>query len=92
MNETLHEYKDAVEAQANDLLRVVSSVASGDLNVEVPIPTEGEGIRVLTELASGVDIMVGKLRAMMAEEERARAEVERGRLQLAATLKELLAV
>ncbi len=92
MNETLHEYKDAVEAQANDLLRVVSSVASGDLNVEVPIPTEGEGIQVLTELASGVGSMVGKLRAMMAEEERARAEVERGRLQLAATLKELLAV
>jgi HAMP domain-containing protein len=93
MNETsLEEYRKIVEAQAQDLLSVVQSVASGDLNVEVPIPSEEEGIEVLTELAAGVDRMVEDLRAMMAEQERARAEVESSRLQLAATLKELLAV
>ena len=93
MNETsLEEYRKVVESQANDLLGVVRSVASGDLHVEVPIPSEEEGIGVLTELAVGVDSMVDELRAMMSEQERARAEVERGRLQLAATLKELLAV
>jgi GAF domain-containing protein len=92
MNETLQEYRSAVEAQANDLLSVVRSVASGDLHVEVPVPPAGEGIQVLTELASSIDSMVDELRAMMAEQEQARAEVERGRLQLAATLKELLAV
>ena len=91
MNETLEEYKSAVEVQANELLSVVRSVASGDLNVEVSIPSE-EGIEVLTELAAGIESMVDELRAMMSEQERARAEVERGRLQLAATLKELLAV
>ena len=93
MNKTsLEEYRKAVEAQAHDLLSVVQAVASGDLNVEVPIPSEEGGIEVLTELAAGVDRMVGDLRATMAEQERAHAEVERGRLQLAATLKELLAV
>ena len=93
MNETsLEEYRRVVEAQASDLLRVVQTVASGDLSVEVPIPSEDEGVQVLTELAAGVDRMVDELRSTMADQERARAEVERGRLQLAATLKELLAV
>jgi GAF domain-containing protein len=93
MNRTsLEEYRKAVEAQARDLLDVVQAVALGDLDVEVPIPSEGEGIEILAELAVGVDKMVDDLRKKMAEQERARAEVERGRLQLAATLKELLAV
>ena len=89
---SLEEYKTAVETQARDLLGIVQAVASGDLNVQVPVPPDGEGIEVLTELAAGVDRMVADLRTIMAEQERSRVEVEKGRLQLAAALKEMLAV
>ncbi|MFN2240675.1 MAG: GAF domain-containing protein [Anaerolineae bacterium] len=93
MNETsLDEYRAAVEAQAQELLDVVQAVASGDLDIEVPIPPEGEGVEILTALATGVGRMVADLKATMAEQEQVRADVERGRLQLAAALKELLAV
>jgi len=93
MNETpLEAYRKVVEARASDLLQVVQSVASGDLTVEVPMPSEEDGTEALTQLAAGVGRMVEELRATMVEQERAHAEVERSRLQLAATLKELLAV
>ena len=85
MNETsLDEYRAAVEAQAQELLDVVQAVASGDLDIEVPIPPEGEGVEILTALATGVGRMVADLKATMAEQEQVRADVERGRLQLAA--------
>lgn len=89
---SLEDYRGTVEAQARDLLRVIQAVALGDLNVEVPVPSEEDSIEVLSELAAGVHRMVDDLRARIAEQEQARAEVERGRLQLAATLKELLTV
>ena len=93
MNDTsLEKYKRAVEAQSQALLAVVNAVASGDLDVEVPIPPEGAGIDVLTELATGMERMVADLREMVAEQERAHAELERDRLQLEAALEELLAV
>ncbi len=93
MNDTsLEEYKRAVEAQTQALLEVVRAVAAGDLDVEVPIPPADAGIDVLTQLGTSLDKMVSDLRAMMAEQEQARAEAERGWLELAAALDDLRAV
>jgi GAF domain-containing protein len=93
MNETaLEQYKQAVDAQARALLDVVHSVALGALDVQVPVPPEGEGIEVLTELAVGLRTMIEDLQAMTAEHERGRAELEKSRQQLQAALEELLAV
>ena len=93
MNETaLEQYKQAVDAQARALLDAVQSVALGALDVQVPVPSEGEGIEVLTELAIGLKAMIDDLQAMTAEHERGRAELEQSRQQLQATLEELLAV
>ncbi len=63
-----------IEAQSRALLDVVQSVALGDMDVEVPIP---EGIEVLSELAVGVEMMIGDLRQMLAEQENARQIIEK---------------
>jgi GAF domain-containing protein len=88
----MEEYKQAVEAQARELLDIVQSVALGDLNVEFPVLPEGERIEILAELAVGLEMMVDGLRAMVAEQERTRAEIETGRQQLENVLEEALAV
>ena len=63
MNKTaLEEYKQAVEAQAQELLDVVQLLARGDLGVQVPVPPTGEGVEILAELAAGLEMMVGDLR------------------------------
>jgi GAF domain-containing protein len=66
----LEEYQGLVEAQARSLLRVLQSVAMGDLDVEAEVP---EGIEVLSDLAVGINIMIDDVRAMMGE--RVRADV-----------------
>ena len=78
-----------LEEQSLALTKVVQTVAQGELAVEVEIP---KGIPVLSELALGIDKMLNDLRQMMAEQERARAEIEKSRQQLQAALDEVLAV
>jgi GAF domain-containing protein len=80
---------DLVEAQSQALLDVVQSVALGELDVEVNVP---EGVEVLSELAVGMEMMLDDLRDIMAEQERARAEIEAGRQQLEVALQDVLAV
>lgn len=93
MNRTaLEVYEQAVEAQARELLDIVQAVALGDLNVHFPVLPEGERIEVLAELAVGLELMVDGLRAMAAEQERTRTEIEAGRQQLENVLEEALAV
>jgi GAF domain-containing protein len=93
MNEmALEQYKQTVEAQAQALLDAVQSVTLGIKDVEVPIPTEGEGIEILSELAIGLETMIGDLRVMTAEHEQGRNEIEKSRQELQAALDELLAV
>lgn len=93
MNETaLEQIKRKVEAQARALQAVVESVARGDFDVEVPVPPEGEGIEALAELASELEMMVDSLQALAAEQEQARADVERGQRQLQLALDDSLAV
>ena len=54
-------------------------------------PREGDW-EILAELAVGLEMMVDGLRAMVAEQERTRAEIETGRQQLENVLEEALAV
>jgi PAS domain S-box-containing protein len=86
---TLEEYRELVEQQSRALLDVVQSVALGDLEVSVDVP---EGVEVLSELAVGIEIMIDDLRAMLAEQERTRAEIEAGRQQLEVALQDVLDV
>jgi GAF domain-containing protein len=79
---------ELVEQQSRALLGVVQSVALGNLDVKVEVP---EGAEVLSELAISIEMMVDDLREMMAEQERARAEIEDSRQQLALALDEVLA-
>ena len=89
----LEEYRQAVEAQARELLNIVQSVAQGDLNVEFPpaLPQEGR-IEILSELAASLETMIDGLQAMSAERERVRLEIETSRQQLENMLEEALAV
>jgi PAS domain S-box-containing protein len=77
---------DLVEAQSQALLEVVQSVALGDLDVEVEVP---EGIGVLSDLAIGLEMMIDDIREMLAEQEQARAEIERSQSQLEVALAEM---
>ncbi|OQY23657.1 MAG: hypothetical protein B6I35_03225 [Anaerolineaceae bacterium 4572_32.2] len=80
MSETsLEEYRQLVEKQGWALMDIVQSVALGDMDAKVEIP---EGIEVLSELAVGVEMMIDDLREMLAEQERAGAELARRALQL----------
>jgi GAF domain-containing protein len=86
---TLEEYKQLVEEQGQALLDVVRSVALGDLDVEVGVP---EGIQVLSDLATGLEMMIDDLRETMVEQRRARAEVEKARQQAEVALEEAQAI
>lgn len=66
---SFEEYKQLVQEQALSLLDVIQSVAQGDLDVKAEAL---EGIPVLSELALGIDAMVGSLRETLAEQERVR--------------------
>lgn len=93
MNDTaLEPYKRKIEAQARALQDVIESVARGDFDVEVPVPPEGEGIEALTELAAGLETMVDNLRALAAEQQQARADIEGGQRQLQLALDDSLAI
>ena len=93
MNETaLEQYRQAVDAQARALLDVVHAVALGTLDIQVPVPPEGEGVEALTELAVGLRTMLEDLQATTAERERVRAELEKSHQQLQVALEELQAV
>ncbi len=78
-----------IERQSRALLSAVQSVALGDLDVAIDIP---EGVEELSELAIGIEMMVDDIRAMLEEQERARAEIEASRQQLEVTLEEMRAV
>ena len=78
-----------IERQSRALLSVVQSVALGDLDVEIDVP---EGVEELSELAIGIEMMVDDIRAMLEEQERARAEIEASHQQLETTLAEMRAV
>lgn len=75
------------EEQCRALLNVVQAVALGNLDVEVEVP---EGIKILSELAVGVEMMIGDLRTILSQQEQARAEVEEARQQLETALEEML--
>jgi GAF domain-containing protein len=68
------EKNQLIEAQSRALLEVVQSVALGNMDVEVAIP---EGVEVLSELAVGIEMMIGDLRQMLAEQENARQIIGR---------------
>ncbi len=76
---TLKDYRRLVERQGQALLDVIRSVAMGDLDVEVEIP---EGVEVLSDLAVGVEIMIGDLQEMMAERVRTELVEEQSRVLL----------
>lgn len=93
MDETaLEEFKQGVEAQTQALLDVVRSVAHGDLEVKVPVPSDDEGIEALSDLAIGLKMMVDDLRAMLAEQERVRSELEQDQQQMEVALQEMRTV
>jgi HAMP domain-containing protein len=85
---TLEEYKQLVEEQGRVLLDAIQSVALGDLDIQVPTL---KGIDVLSDLAIGLEMMIDDLREMMAEQERARTEIEEARQQTEAALADVLA-
>ncbi len=78
-----------VEEQGRKLLDVIQLVALGNLDIQVEIP---EGIEVMSDLAIGLDMMIDDLRDMLAEQVRAREEVERVRHELDMALQQVLAV
>lgn len=74
MNEVnLEQYKQLVDDQIQSLLDVVASLAVGNLDIEVEIP---EGNEAITDLAIGLSFLTEDFRALIAEQERARAELE----------------
>ena len=85
----LEKYEQLVQEQGQVLLDVVQSVALGDLNVEIEVP---EGVEVLSDLAIGIEMMVDDIREMLAEQERAAAEIEQARRQAETALQETLAL
>ncbi len=85
---TLEEYKQRVEEQGQALLDVVQSVALGDLDIEVQVP---EGVEILADLAVGLEMMIDDIREMLAEQQRARGEVEEARRQLEVVLRDMQA-
>ncbi|HSR34146.1 MAG TPA: GAF domain-containing protein [Anaerolineae bacterium] len=93
MNETaLEEFKQSVEAQTQALLNALRSVAQGNLDVDIPVLPEGEGIQPLAELAGFLQSMIDDFRAMVAEQAEARVETEQSQRKLQTALEELLAV
>jgi PAS domain S-box-containing protein len=71
---TLDEYKQLIQEQGQALLDVIQSVSLGNLDVEVEVP---EGIEILSDLAVGLETMIGDVRDTLAKLEEARAELER---------------
>jgi len=86
------EYKRALEAQVHAFLEVVRSVAQGDLDVEVPVPPEKEGVEILTELAHGLQMMVEQLQGMARDQQRTREEMEEAQRQAKEAVDELTAL
>lgn len=80
------EYRQLVEERCQALLEAVQSVTLGNLDVSVEVP---EGIGVFADLAAGIDAMVGDLRKMAAEQERARAELDESRQYLEVALQDM---
>ncbi len=70
---TYQQYKQMVEEQAEAMLDKMAFLATGNLDVEIDIP---EGIDVFTDLAIGFSYLVDDLRALVAEKEKVRAELE----------------
>jgi len=86
---TLEKYKQLVEEQGRVLLEAIQYAALGDLDVEIKVP---EGVKVLSDLAVGIEGMLDGFRATLAEQVQARAEVEEARRQLEVALEEVLSV
>lgn len=71
---TLKKYKKMVEEQGRALLDSIAAIAVGDLDAEIEIP---EGVDILTDLAIGLTYLTDDLRELMAEQEKARTELEK---------------
>ncbi len=70
---TFEQYKHLVEGQAQAMLDTLAFVATGNMDVEIDIPA---GIDVLTDLAIGFSYLVDDIRELLAEQEKAKSELE----------------
>lgn len=70
---TFKKYQEMVEEQAQAMLNTLAFAATGKLDIEVEIP---EGIDVLTDLAIGFSYLIDDMRELVAEQARARFELE----------------
>lgn len=80
---------ELVNVQGRELLDAIQSVALGDLDIRIEIP---EGVEVLSDLAIGLEMMIDDIREMLAEQVKAREEVEQARQELDMALQQVLAV